>query len=110
MTILHPLRKQLIARGMRVVVLSSSAIMYLANLPLRLAVVSIVSSCFSSLRALSDGLISFTSATLITESLGVGWMASSGIGDMYGLPLLLLGLCPCCDLIVEFEAGSGASR
>lgn len=87
---LHPLRKQLIAKGIRVVVLSSSAIMYLANLPLRLAVVSIVSSCFNSLRALSDDLVSLTSTTLMSESFGVGWMASSGIGDMQGLPFLLL--------------------
>lgn len=44
----HPLKKQFIARGMRVVVLSNSDIRYLANLPLRFPDVSMVSSCLNS--------------------------------------------------------------
>lgn len=69
--------------------------MYLATLPLRLAVVSIVSSCLSSLLIFSDGLLLAvsTTLTLITESLlggvagveaGADTTASSGIGDMKG--------------------------
>lgn len=70
----HPLRKQLIARGILVVVLSNSAIIYLANLPLRLLVavvivVFIVSSCFSSLLTLSFGVVDPLLWILMLESM-----------------------------------------
>lgn len=99
----HPLRKQLIAGGILVVVLSNSAIIYLADLPLRLlvavvTVVFIVSSCFSSFLTLSfgvdpllwmlmlgsesmlDALVFTGNIPADTESDGVIVQSSSGMG------------------------------